>query len=126
MSERLRNIAIAATTAFVAYELSNSAFSFKSRKQIVERDGGVCTVCGATDHLEASHKNHTRNRNYDKPENGELLCDIHHLADHIKRNGQNGLPPKANAWAINQIEKRVREHHGWDGITQAYNDAWEE
>lgn len=88
--------------------VSQGAFSRRSRRQILERDGYACKVCGATDCLEAAHINHSRDyKNYDDPSNGYTLCTEHHLEDHINRHGRNGLTKRQNNWAINMIMKRL-------------------
>lgn len=108
MSERLKNAAIVTSATFIAYEASKFAFSFKSRKKILERDGNACAICGATDHLEAAHINHTRNGNYDKPSNGRTLCRPHHYVDHVN-GAHNGLSREGNKWAAGQIWDRMTD-----------------
>ncbi|MCB1712581.1 MAG: HNH endonuclease [Candidatus Riesia sp.] len=106
--ERLRDAAL--TVAFVATAsyLSTSAFTSKSRREILQRDGNMCRECGATDHLEAAHIDHNKKKkNYDSPSNGRTLCTEHHLDDHIDRHGRNGLTPRQNRWAIKTIAKRL-------------------
>lgn len=84
------------------------AFSSGTRRQILERDGYKCRICGSTDHLEAAHINHNKdNPRYDDPSNGRILCTEHHLEDHINRHGRNGLSRQANNWAINKLRERV-------------------
>ena len=84
------------------------AFSSGSRQKILERDGYKCVVCGKTDCLEAAHKNHNRdNPNYNNPANGKTLCVEHHLEDHIKNAGHNGLSRRANDWAIDKLKERL-------------------
>ncbi len=111
MNERLRTAAyIGAETvifASAAYFLSRFAFSRGVKRQIHERDGYQCVVCGSEEHLEAAHIDHTRGPNYNKPENGVTLCTLDHLIQHIEEEGMNGLTPRQNQWAIEQISKRV-------------------
>lgn len=107
MSERLRNLAIASTVGVAAIGLSTSAFSRRSRNKILERDGHKCTECGSTEHLEAAHISHKRDKNYDNPDNGRTLCTEDHMIDHIERHGRNGLSKRANAWAVDTISKRL-------------------
>lgn len=83
------------------------AFSHCTRQKILERDGFRCIVCGATDHLEAAHINHTRNKDYDEPKNGRTLCTKDHLQDHIDRAGRNGLSRQYNQNAIESIRARL-------------------
>lgn len=113
MKERIVSVAKIATTVYVATKLSESAFSFRSRKKILERDGYKCVRCGATDHLEAAHINHNRNRSdYDDPSNGRTLCTEHHLEDHINREGRNGLTKRHNRWAIKRLRQKARRNSG--------------
>lgn len=85
-----------------------SAFTHKVRKEIFERDGQKCIVCGATDHLEAAHLNHDRShKDYNEAFNGKTLCTKHHLEDHLNRAGHNGLSRGHNDWAINKLRERL-------------------
>lgn len=92
--------------------LSQFAFTRSSRAIIMERDGRRCmeedgTCIGG---LEASHINHSRDKNYNKPENGILLCSLHHLMYHLaNRNNPKsiGLRKEHNDWAIKRLEERV-------------------
>ena len=94
--------------AGVGLLLTQFAFSNGVRKQILERDGYRCTVCGSTDHLEAAHINHNRDYpGYNTPENGRILDTYCHLIDHIERAGSNGLLPHHNEWAIEQLAQRA-------------------
>ena len=94
--------------AGVGLLLTQFAFSNGVRKQILERDGYRCTVCGATDHLEAAHVNHNRDYpHYNSPDNGRTLDSYCHLIDHIERAGSNGLLPHHNEWAIQKLAERA-------------------
>lgn len=94
--------------AGVGLLLSQFAFSSGVRRQILERDGYRCTVCGATDHLEAAHLNHNRDYpGYNSPDNGVTLDPYCHLIDHIERAGQNGLILRHNEWAIEKLAQRA-------------------
>ena len=85
------------------------AFSSDIRRKILDRDGHKCTVCGSTEHLEASHTDHNRdNPLYNDPSNGKTLCTRDHLQDHIEREGRNGLNHHQNQWAINKIRERLK------------------
>lgn len=89
------------------YEFSKYAFSYDSRQKILKRDGYKCTKCGSTDHLEAAHFDHTKNDFYDNTDNGTTLCTLHHLEDHQKNAGHNGLDREGNNWAIKSLKKRL-------------------
>lgn len=94
--------------AGVGLLLSQFAFTSAVRRQILERDGYRCTVCGSTDHLEAAHINHNRDYpGYNTPENGRVLDSYCHLIDHIERAGNNGLLPHHNEWAIQKLAERA-------------------
>lgn len=94
--------------AGVGLLLSQFAFSSGVRRQILERDGYRCTVCGSTDHLEAAHINHNRDYpGYNSPDNGVTLDPYCHLIDHIERAGQNGLILRHNEWAIEKLAQRA-------------------
>lgn len=85
------------------------AFSSEVRRKVLERDGFKCTVCGSTEHLEASHKNHSRdNPKYNDPDTGITLCTKHHLLQHIENEGKNGLTKAQNQWSINKIRERLK------------------
>lgn len=124
MSEKIRfNPIKAAETVFLTastlYVLT-SAFSYFSRKEILERDGHACRECGSTDHLEAAHIDHNkRNKNYDDPQNGRTLCTEHHLQDHILRHGRNGLTRSQNEWAIERIQERLADQTASEMYVQA-------
>ena len=87
------------------------AFSYGVRTAIKRRDGG-CTergngLCCGT--LEAAHDDHDKgNPNYDSTDNGRTLCTNHHLEDHMKRAGENGLTEQANDSAIGSLVNRLR------------------
>jgi len=89
------------------FALSLTAFSRKSREEILKRDGYTCIACGARESLEASHHDHTRGEGYDDPENGDTLCTQCHLEYHIATTGENGLTISQNEWAIMMLEKRL-------------------
>lgn len=94
--------------AGVGLLLTQFAFTRGVRRQIWERDGGVCQVCGSTEHLNCAHWDHNRdNPWYNDPENGRLLCVADHLRDHIERAGSNGLLPHHNEWAIQKLAERA-------------------
>lgn len=98
----------AASLFAVAY-FSTYAFSRESRRAIIRRDGKC--VANGEDHeggLEAAHIDHSKDKPYyDDPQNGRALCTKHHLEDHIRRHGRNGLGKNQNKWAINAIRGRL-------------------
>ena len=101
---------IFAVTAIIGgiYLLSNLAFSRKVRKEIYERDV-TCRVCGGVGHLESAHISHDKTKdNYNDPSNGRLLCLPDHLADHINREGRNGLSIANNRWAIATMINKLK------------------
>lgn len=81
--------------------LSQAAFSRPVRRKIWERDKGRCVNCGATEHLNCAHIDHSReNPRYNHESNGRLLCEPdHYLIDHVNREGRNGLPLNQNKFA---------------------------
>lgn len=84
--------------------LLNSAFSWKSKQIIKQRDGNKSAVSGKTGLLHAAHIDHDKSKTkYDDPSNGRLLTVEEHLNDHINRAGRNGLSESANNWAITQL-----------------------
>lgn len=94
--------------AGVGLLLSQFAFSKGVRRQILERDGYRCVVCGGTDHLEAAHKDHNRdNPKYNTAENGFTADPYCHMIDHIDRAGQNGLIERHNEYAIQRCAERA-------------------
>lgn len=97
----------AASLFAVAY-FSTYAFSKQSRRAIIRRDG-KCVASGQHEGgLEAAHIDHSRdNPHYDDPSNGRALCTKHHLEDHLRREGRNGLSENHNTWAINALRGRL-------------------
>lgn len=86
------------------------AFTPEVRYRMLERDKHRCVKCGATDHLECAHINHSRdNPNYNSLDNGRVLCTLDHYADHILREGHNGLSIKHNRMAIHSLWDRMTE-----------------
>ena len=80
------------------------AFSKKSRRKIVERDGGKSVKSGRTDNLHAAHIDHSRsNPRYDDPSNGRTLTRTEHFNDHWDRLGQCGLPEGVDEIALNLL-----------------------
>ena len=95
--------------AGVGLLLSQFAFTRAVRRQIWERDGGVCQVCGSTEHLNCAHYDHNRdNPWYNDPENGRLLCELDHLREHEGSEGVNGLLPHQNDYAIMMLRQRLQ------------------
>jgi len=110
-SERIQQITRLAEYGLLAIgilHLSRFAFSWESKQEILRRDGYQCTKCGSTEHLEAAHYNHTRDENYDNPDNGRILCTECHLEDHIHR-PNNGLSRKHNQWAIRKMQQKIAD-----------------
>lgn len=78
-----------------------AGFYYYIARKIYERDGYKCVVCSTSENLQASHLDHSKrdpndptkkNPNYNKVENGETLCKLHHLTrGHIDRVGENGM-----------------------------------
>ena len=95
------------STAMGLFFIALGAFSRGSKERIHRRDGFMCVKCGASESLEASHRNHTKNENYDKPSNGDTLCTSCHLEYHIDTVGKNGLNISQNEWAIKMLRKRL-------------------
>ncbi len=94
----------------IAFKDVRPAFSWKSRQAIKERDGNRCVDCGSPLHLECAHYDHNKSSSrYDDPSNGRVLCVEDHLADHISREGKNGLTKEGNRWAVNKIWERLVE-----------------
>jgi hypothetical protein len=86
--------------------LANSAFSWKTKQAIKQRDGGQSVLSGKTENLHAAHIDHNKNNpRYDDASNGRLLTAEEHLKDHINRAGRNGLTVEQNNWAISMLMK---------------------
>lgn len=85
-----------------------NAFSHRVKKEIKERDKTCQAESGQhIGLLEAAHYNHNRSYpQYNSPENGRLLCTLHHLQDHQERS-DNGLSESQNDWAINALKGRL-------------------
>ena len=105
---RSREIILTAIVGITALELSQTAFSLRSKKIIDARDGGKCVICGAVP-IERAHISHKRDRRYDLPENGRDECAYHHYLDHFMRHGTSGLglTKEQNIWSLEQILGRV-------------------
>lgn len=100
-------------TALIA---SLGAFSYGSRRRIVERDG-VDVWDGSTESLEAAHINHDKqNPRYDDPSNGRLLTTRNHYIDHFNRAGKNGLTRAGNNYALRMIWERLSDSER-EGLT---------
>ncbi len=70
-------------------ETQQFAFSRRSKKKIWDRDGGACvnTKKRHSDGwiLHCSHIDHSRDSNYNNPDNGRLLTIEEHIKDHTYR-----------------------------------------
>ena len=97
-----------AALAVVGGLLTNCAFTTGIRNQILARDGGCVKRGPHYGELEASHKNHNKPE-YNTPENGECLCTYHHLLEHQKMEGRNGLCRAGNKWAIEHLVHKLTE-----------------
>lgn len=60
------------------YPRSRMNFSAKERRNIMERDGNHCVVCGATDNLEVDHILAICNGGTRSIDNGQTLCSSCH------------------------------------------------
>lgn len=103
------------TTAIIGgiFLLSQFAFSKKTRKEIIKRDGYACVLCGSTDGCNCAHIDHSRdNPRYDDPSDGRVLCDEHHYLDHYNRHGSPnlGLNEAQNRWSLASIWARLSEN----------------
>ena len=102
MSERFRSLKVI-LGAVALYEVSNLAFSKKTRQQILDRDGGKSVWSGSTEDLQACHINHDRTRSdYDSPSQGRTLTQEENYIDHFNRHGSIslGLPNPQNKSAL--------------------------
>lgn len=94
------------------YLLSNFAFTRKVRREIIDRDGYACVICGSTSGCNCAHIDHSKdNKRYNDATNGRVLCDEHHYLDHYNRHESEnlGLNPSQNKWAIASIWARLTE-----------------
>jgi len=92
------------------------AVSKEVRKQAL-REQKECQASGShAGTLEAAHYNHIKDDKkraemglppYNSKNSVRILCTQHHLEDHLEHEGQNGLTPKQNEWAIGRIGKRL-------------------
>ena len=89
-------VAIGITSIFALHKLSEAAFTYKIRKEILERENYICEgilnqpciwtfingepASWANGHfVMASHHNHQKNENYDNPDNGMCSCKACHM-----------------------------------------------
>jgi len=78
----------------VLIPLAGSAFSWRSKNQIKERDKDKMKK---GKRYEAAHVDHNRkNPQYDDPSNGRMLSTPDHYMDHYNRHARNGLPDHQN------------------------------
>lgn len=92
--------------------LSQAAFTRKVRREIINRDGYACVICGSQSGCNCAHIDHSKdNSRYDDPTNGRVLCDEHHYLDHYNRHDSSnlGLNSAQNKWAIASIWARLTE-----------------
>ena len=109
-SNRLVQAGLLVATGFIA----TTAFTKKSRKAMIQRDGGCTEEGDHVGYLEASHDHHSRANVDGVPYNdirrGKILCSLHHLIQHlglIGRAREAGLSEKGNDWAIDRLQERV-------------------
>lgn len=98
------------TALGVIASVTFSAFTRTRRKEILERDHHQCTICGATTHLEASHRDHERKKGYNDLENGETLDTRCHYFFHLNYRDfpeDIGLSVTHNDQAIKSLYKRM-------------------
>mgnify|MGYP001610157995 CR=1 FL=1 len=93
-----------------AIALSESAFSFKPRKKIQQRDQ-VDVWDGSTERLEAAHISHKKTTVYNSEANGRLLSAKNHYFDHFNRHGTEtlGLNESQNRWSLKAIWARLTD-----------------
>lgn len=92
--------------------ITQMAFSFGTKKKILERDNNTSVESGKTRNLEAAHYNHDKKReDYDDEKNGRMLTRSEHYMDHYKRHNKEGLglSRQQNRWALNTIWNRMTE-----------------
>lgn len=90
--------------------ISGMAFSYSTKKEMLERDNNASVESGKTQNLEAAHYNHDkRNEDYDSVDNGRMLTRAEHYMDHYTRHGRKdlGLTRRQNRWALNTIWRRM-------------------
>lgn len=117
MTERNVELILGGASLALIAQILLGGFSLETRTEIRERAkrrfGGklASEKSGRDDEpLECAHINHDpRLPSYDRPSNGRLLTLSEHLADHINREGRNGLTLEQNRWAIEEIQKRLAE-----------------
>ncbi len=114
--EQLISGLLKAGSIFLISQLLLFEFSIATRKKIINRDVN-CVRCGALHKdcsLECSHINHNqRLREYDSPENGELLCRICHYLWHFDHQDDArtiGLSRKDNQTSIKSIYGRMNDN----------------
>lgn len=113
----------AVATAALASALSTLAFSRRS-KTTIQRRADYRSEWSGERHmpLEASHIDHTRDKDYDNPERGEYITTLEHLAYHVywQRNPRYiGLEPQANDYAVQKLTERVEKFYRKSGVQVA-------
>lgn len=116
MTERNVELIFGGVSLVLIAQILLGGFSLETRTEIRERAkrrfGKLASEKSGRDDepLECAHINHDpRLPSYDRPSNGRLLTLSEHLADHINREGRNGLSIEQNRWAIEEIRKRLAE-----------------
>lgn len=107
--EQLKKLTPFATLLF-SLMLSSMAFSYSTRKEMLERDNHASVESGKTNNLEAAHYSHDKNNpDYDSVNNGRMLTRAEHYMDHYTRHGRSdlGLTRRQNRWALNTIWSRM-------------------
>ena len=106
-SETVKDIALILGILF----LSQFAFTRKVRREIIDRDGYACVICGSTSGCNCAHIDHSKDSPvYNDASNGRVLCDEHHYLDHYNREDSNiGLNKAQNRWALASIWSRLTE-----------------
>lgn len=100
-------------TAIAICNMVTASFTAYVKQEIRKRDEYKCLRCGEIENLECSHKNHSRNNpRYNDPDNGELLCALHHYLYHLAYKDDPrliGLSKRENDWALGKIWERMTE-----------------
>lgn len=109
------------------------AFSTRVRKEIGRRDRWECQWEGGCDRsfkdgymVQAAHYDHDKNNpDYDNPNNGRILCNLHHAKEELERGNEWGAQRilSSGIWNVHKardegynIVPRIEELEEWDGV----------
>ena len=105
-------------------DITMMAFSKRSAREIGEREDWRCN-CGRGFKVQdghyvihMAHIDHTRNEDYDNPDNGTVMCVRCHIEDHINRGDYGAVAKLASKAYRNGL-------HTWQYLNK-HREAWDE